>query len=156
MSIELLLIPVAIALVKTIKQGAEMRREQKAEIENQTSTQLAPLQTLFNDAALLGQTLQEHGLNINVVSENQITCTIGSVHLNYSRHSATEPFWVTVSGVQNIDHLLSEMELFENEYKHNVQSYTYNKLIENVNRSEMRISEETVLEDNSILITLDV
>ncbi|MDR1630661.1 MAG: hypothetical protein LBS36_10695 [Oscillospiraceae bacterium] len=117
---------------------------------------LPPIETIFNDMTLLQKTLEEHGLSVSVVSDHQLLCRIGEVLLDYTRQTAGEPFRVAVSGLQNIDNFLNEMECFEREYKQNVQSYTYNKLINNLSESNMTVAEETVLEDNSILLTINI
>ena len=117
---------------------------------------LPPIETIFNDLTLLEKTLIEHGLSVSVLSEHQLICQVGGVQLDYSRQTGGEPFKMTVSGLQNIDDFLNELECFEREYKQNVQSYTYNRLIDNLNRSTMKISEETLLEDNSIMLVIDI
>lgn len=124
--------------------------------EKSQSKALPPIETIFNDMTLLKKTLQEHGLSVSVLSDNQLLCQIGDVRLDYSRQAVEDPFKVIVSGLQNVDDFFNEMECFEREYRQNVQSYTYDKLIENLNQSNMKIVEETVLEDNSILLTIDL
>ena len=124
--------------------------------EKSQSETLPPMKTIFNDITLLKKTLEEHGLSVSVLSDDQLICQIGDVLLDYTRKTAGEPFEVTVSGLQNIDDFLNELECFEREYRQNVQSYTYNKLVESLNKSNMRIADETVLEDNSILLTIDM
>jgi hypothetical protein len=118
--------------------------------------QIPALQTIFTDNVLLEKTLYEHGLTITIISENQLVCQVEDVELNYVRYNAGEPFYVTISGAKDINKLLKEIECFDNEYRHNVQSFTYNKLIENLSKSNMKIAEETILEDNSILLTIDL
>lgn len=154
MSISIILIPLAVALSVTAKAAVETQIENKA--KGQTVTQLAPMQTIFNDLTLLEQTLREHGLAVTVVSENKLICKAGEASLEYTRALSGEPFWVTVSGVKNVDNFISEMECFEREYNQNVQSYTYNKLVENLSGSDMKVAEETILDDNSILLTIDL
>ena len=156
MSVSIVLIPLAVALSVTVKAAAAAQIEQKNKRKEHTLTQLAPMQTIFNDKTLLEQTLREHGFSVTVMSENQLICQAGEARLDYSRQTAGEAFWVSVSGVDHVENFISEMECFEREYKQNVQSYTYNKLVENLNESNMRISEESVLEDNSILLTIDI
>ena len=181
MSISLLLLPLAIALgttvtttavsaaaitaaaagskaVLAVAAEANLRhlkhlRELYEERKNET---LPPLETIFNDMSLLAKTLTEHGLVVSILSDNQLSCQIGEVLLEYFRQAAGEPFKVNVSGLQDIESFLNEMECFEREYKHNVQSYTYNKLMENLNESNMKLVREDLLEDNSILLTIDI
>jgi len=156
MSISIVLIPLAVALSITAKAAVETQREQKNKAKGQPLKQIAPMETIFNDLSLLEQTLREHGFAVAVMSENQLICQAGQARLDYSRYTAGEPFWVSVSGVNNVDNFISEMDCFEREYKQNVQSYTYNKLMENLNESNMSVAEEAVLEDNSILLTIDI
>ncbi|MDR0515005.1 MAG: hypothetical protein LBG81_07590 [Coriobacteriaceae bacterium] len=117
---------------------------------------LPPVETVFNDAALLQKTLVEHGLAVTFVSENRLLCQVGNVTFDYLRETVGQPFKVTISGLQDTDAFLNELECLETEYRQNVQSYTYNKLIENLSGTSMRISEEAVLEDNSLLLTIDI
>ena len=181
MSISLILLPLSIALgasvtttaVSTVAAGAAVvgskavlavaaeahlrhLKHLRELYEKGQSETLPPLETIFNDIVLLKKTLEEHGLTVSVLSDNQLLCHIGDVLLDYSRQTAGESFNLTVSGLQNIDDFFNEMECFEREYKQNVQSYTYNKLMENLNESNMKVAEETVLEDNSILLTIDI
>jgi len=52
--------------------------------------------------------------------------------------------------------LLEELECLDKEYKQNVQSYTYEKLLAGLGANNMTLQSEEVLEDNSILLTIDV
>ncbi|MCL2719574.1 MAG: hypothetical protein FWE14_12425 [Lachnospiraceae bacterium] len=124
--------------------------------EKSQNNTLPPIETIFNDAVLLEKTLKEHGLSVTVLSDSQLTCQIGDVRLDYSRQTMGESFNVTVSGLQDIDNFFNELECFEREYKQNVQSYTYNRFMEKLNESNMRVAEEILMEDNSILLTIDI
>lgn len=124
--------------------------------EKGQSETLPPIETIFNDITLLKKTLDEHGLTTSVLSDNQLICRIGDVLIDYTRQTNGEPFQLTISGLQNIDNFFEEMECFEREYRQNVQSYTYNKLMNNLNERNMNVVEETILEDNSIMLTIDI
>jgi len=155
MSISAVIAPLAIALAVTVAQSVSAQRE-KNKTKGMAATKLAPMQTIFNDVMLLEKTLREHGLPVAVVSENHLVCQAGSIRLDYQRQISDGPFWVTVHGIQNMDGFLAEMQCFEQEYKQNVQSYTYNRLMESIAERNMHVVEETVLEDNSILLTIDI
>ncbi|MDR0220411.1 MAG: hypothetical protein LBI54_03275 [Lachnospiraceae bacterium] len=154
MSISIVLIPLALALSLTVDSVIQMQLEQKN--KEQLGDRLAPMQSIFTDAALLEKTLREHGFAVTLVSENEVVCQVGTIRLDYTRQTAGEPFLVTVTGINNLESFLAEMECFEREYRQNVQSYTYQKLMENLAASHMRVAQETVLEDNSILLTIDI
>ncbi|EKN36478.1 hypothetical protein CFSAN001627_26723, partial [Clostridium botulinum CFSAN001627] len=57
------------------------------------------------------------------------------------------------SSLKNVFHHLS---IIDEEYKHNVQEYTYKKVVEKLNETDMYIDNEEVLEDNSILLTVNI
>ena len=150
MSISLILMPLAIALAVTVKASIG----DKFEIIN--DEQLPPVETIFNDTELLIKTLTEHGVTVTVISENKITCCFDDITLTYSRQSNNEHFYVHIAGVKDYDKFFTEISCFECEYKQNVQSFTYNSIIESLDENNMKVVNETVLEDNSILLTIDV
>jgi hypothetical protein len=154
MSISIVLIPLAIALSLTVNSVVQTQIEQRD--KERLGNQLAPMLTIFNDAALLEKTLREHGFSVTLVSEYEVICQVGTARLEYTRQALDEPFVVTVIGINNLDSFLAEMECFEREYRQNVQSYTYCKLMENLSANKMKVVEETVLEDNSIMLTIDI
>lgn len=185
MSISLLLIPVAIALGSTVSAAAVTATASAVGIaagmvaskavlavaaevnarhidhlrdlyQKNQSAELPPMESIFTDMDLLEKTLREHGLAVEIVSENKLVCTAGGTQLEYTRNAAGEPFLVTVKGIEDVNGFFEEMACFEREYRQNVQSFTYNKLLDNLAANKMTIAEETVLEDNSILLTIDL
>jgi len=117
---------------------------------------LPSFETIFCDTDLLKKTLTEHGLQVTEVSVNQLYCQIGTVKIDYSRQVEGGVFWAAVSGIQNADEFFAELQSFESEYRQNVQTDTYNTLIEKLQNSNMNIESETVLENNTILLTINV
>lgn len=185
MSISLLLIPVAIALGSTVSAAtvtatasvvgaaagmvaskavlavaAEVNARHIDHLrelyQKSQNAELPPMESIFTDIALLEKTLREHGLAVEVLSENKLVCTAGITQLEYARNAAGEPFFVTVKGVEDVEQFFEEMACFEREYRQNVQSFTYNKLMDSLAANHMTVAEETVLEDNSILLTIDL
>jgi hypothetical protein len=148
MSVTMTLFPVAIVMSLTTKKRAEEHKE--ALVEH------APIETIFSNGVLLEQTLRERGLAVTALSEHQLICDVGDMRLQYHQQAAGEPFWLTVSGIQNMDDFLAEMECYEREYRQNVQSYTYGRLKNNLRELNMNVADETLLEDDSILLTIDV
>lgn len=128
-------------------------RELYVKSQNET---IPPMKTIFNDSILLEKTLRDHGLSVTVISENEIVCHINDIQLNYIRQNQTEPFILSITGIEDMNKFWDEIDCFEREYLQNVQSYTYNKLVESLAENNMKIAEETVLEDNSIMLTIDI
>ncbi|MDR1565439.1 MAG: hypothetical protein LBS74_10830 [Oscillospiraceae bacterium] len=184
MSISLLLVPVAIALGATtsgaavtgagIAAGAALALGSKGLLavaaeaqvrhinhlkelyQGVESAELPSIETIFNSTELLEKTLREHGLQVVVLSEKELLCQVGNIRLEYKREALASPFFVSVKGIDDIEAFLRELECFDREYLNNTQSYTYNKLVESLKDSDMQIAEEALLEDNSILLTIDI
>ena len=151
MSISIILAPIAIALVTTATANAL-----SAAAEKTTQKTLGSIETVFNDYELLHKTLQDHGLPVERVSDSRLAVKSGKYELLYERPAPGGPFYVSASGWESAAHLIADITCLENEYRSNVQSYTYNKLLQNLSESGMTVEEETVLEDNSIVLTIAV
>jgi hypothetical protein len=157
MSISLLLFPMVIALTATAAQASLNAIQQKQGTAG-ANQKIEPLLTTFNDTELLQKTLSEHGLIVEVLSDNAVSAKArgSNYELLYQRQSSSEAFWVSPLGWNNADALVADIACLDKEYRVNVQSYTYNKLMTNLAQSEMTIESETVLEDDSILLTINV
>ncbi|MBR1862878.1 MAG: hypothetical protein IJ806_02155 [Ruminococcus sp.] len=124
----------------------------------QPQIQLTTLKTVFVDKDLLIETLQAHGScvsNINVVSENEIIVMTECGPLRYVRPDNTQAFDLELGRVEDPQKLIQQLKSFEEEYGRNVQTYTYDHIKENLS-GNMKIEEEEVLEDDSLLLTIDI
>ena len=65
------------------------------------------------------------------------------------------PFVMEISNISDVQCLIDEIDEIEHEYNGNVQQYTYERVVNNLPKG-MAVSNEEVLEDDSILITLNV
>ena len=52
--------------------------------------------------------------------------------------------------------ILKHLSLITEDYKNNVQAYSYERLKENLRLRDFNIENEEVLKDNSILITVNI
>ena len=152
MSISLVLVPLAVALAVTVKTTVFEKMQQ----QYGTASKLEPMPTTFKDCNLLIKTLKEHGLSVSAVSQNQLSVKTGKYELHYNRTTQDEAFWVSVEGWNNADELIEDINCLEKEYKLNVQSYTYDKLMSNISGAGMTVEEEVILEDDSIMLTITV
>ena len=62
---------------------------------------------------------------------------------------------MTISQVSDVDRLVEDFKELEEEYDLNVQTFTYNRVVENLPEN-MLIESEQVMEDDSILLTINV
>lgn len=114
-----------------------------------------PIETMFNDCELLQKTLLAHGCGVNVVSENEIIVETECGNMRYVRSDASQAFGLLLDEISNLDELFDELKSFELDYGRNVQSYTYDHIKGNLT-NEMSIDNEEVLDDDSLLLTINI
>jgi len=111
-------------------------------------------QTVFNDKDLLIKTLQEHGVtDFETVGDN-VNCRIEEFKLKFYRESDM-PYKFEITHSQGVE---SE-EIIDNlgaEYAQNAQEATYLKIKERLTKSNLQIDDEEVLEDDSIMLTINL
>ena len=152
MSISIVLVPLAIALAVTLTDGSLKKVKTRAQLPDKQEH----LQTKFMDAGLLVKTLSEHGFQVHMLSDDHIIVKAGESELVYERGGPSEAFSVVASGWRDSNELVFDLNCLEGEYNSNVQSYAYDKLIENLSGSGMTVESEVLLEDNSILLTINI
>lgn len=113
------------------------------------------LETLFNDSAILIKTLEDYGCCVDKVAENDLRVQTQCGTLRYFREDNTQPFRLLLEQVTDKAALLEQIHLFETEYGRNVQTYTYHHIKENLTE-DMQIVSETVLEDDSLVLTISI
>lgn len=114
--------------------------------------------TVFVDADLLVETLKAHGScvsNIQIVSQNEILVDTEVGRLRYIRSNVAENFKLEFGMITDREKFIAQLRSFEKEYGRNVQTYTYNHIKENLTE-DMKIESEEVLDDDSLMITIDM
>lgn len=72
------------------------------------------------------------------------------------RHDAQSPFLLELQNVHDMQQLLDSLDSLENEYKKNVQAFTYDRVMASLEEHGMCAESESVLDDESILLTLSL
>lgn len=119
---------------------------------------LQSVDTIFVDADMLIETLKAHGVcvnNVEVLSENEVLVDTECGKLRYYRACAVENFKLEFGMITDQKKFIEQLKSFEKEYGRNVQTYTYNHIKENLT-DDMKIESEEVLEDDSLMITIDI
>lgn len=153
MSVTLTLIPLAVAVGVSLTAGSAGLL---AQLRNKAPQQLPPLETAFTDADLLTKTLTQHGLQVQRMGENELVVRSESGTLRYVRQDASLPFSLELLNICNMKELLDSVDQLENEYGRNVQTFTYNKVMTSLWENGMSVQSEEVLEDDSIVLTLNL
>lgn len=154
MSMSLFLVPLVVALSVTAAETVDSLTQKCADpsfIENNDNQ----IQTRFNDTALLQKTLCEHGVKVTKFSSLKLVAECAEGVLIYERNTEDEPFVVTISKVSDVNRLVEDFKELEEEYDLNVQTFTYNRVVENL-PEHMSIESEQIMEDDSILLTINV
>lgn len=110
--------------------------------------------TNFRDGNLLFKTLKEFG--VNPIYQNSII----SCHLEQStlifRQFQDSPFSVEVQNAPDLHKVFEYLSDVDDDYKRCLQSMVYERLKERVSERNMEIENEEVLEDNSIVLTINI
>lgn len=152
MSLTMILVPMAVALCVSSAETILATKEKCARI---SVNEAEDIQTRFMDTELLKETLTEHGVKIAVYNENYIEAVFQMGKIIYHRDSEDQNYKMRIADVLDVDGLICNLDMLEKEYDSNLQSYTYNRVINNI-PDNMSIESEEVLEDDSILITITV
>jgi hypothetical protein len=117
-------------------------------------TEIYRAPTNFKDKNILMKTLREYGLEPNV-ENNNIIVKIDKTELKFLNKD-NGPFTVEIINALDLKDIFNQLSLMDESYKNNVQSYSYEQLKQNLNERNMQIDYEEVLEDNSIVITVNL
>ena len=129
--------------------------------ENGSSEQKIPAHieqypTNFKDKDLLIKTLEDYGIKPIVNNNGEIIADVSGTHFRFQR-SDSEPYTVELESSTDLKDVFTQLTLIDEDYMHNVQSLTYENLKKNLEgRKNLYIENEEVLEDNSIVITVNI
>lgn len=152
MSVTISLVSAAVIACSTLTSMAVMQT-----LENKTENIIKEesFETSFADAELLYRTLTEHGCCAEKISENEIIVSTASGMLRYTRNAPLEAFRLVLDQISDPDALIEQIRSLETDYGRNVQTYTYQHIKQNLT-DDMQIEDEQILEDDSLLLTIDM
>ncbi|MCQ2754941.1 MAG: hypothetical protein MJ231_07855 [bacterium] len=112
-------------------------------------------ETQFMDKEILMKTLEEHGLNsINDYGE-EISGVVENYTLTFKKQAEDKPYMLTVKSLSEKANVEKVNEI-SSEYAMNAQEDSYLSIIKNLKANNMEIEEEEVLDDNTIVLTINV
>jgi hypothetical protein len=111
--------------------------------------------TNFRDGNLLTRTLKEFGVNPIQGNNGDISCTVQGTHLTF-RQNGDSPFSVEIKNAPSLQDIYMYISDVDDEYKRCVQAIVYEKLKQRAAEKNLSVESEEVLEDNSIVITLNI
>lgn len=113
------------------------------------------LETPFMDKNILLKTLEEHGIQDLEEEEGKIKGKTDSYSLVFEKMAEDKPYSLTISYLEgnNLEEKLNDLN---SEYTMNVQEESYLSIVEKLKENNMQIEEEEVLDDNTIVLTVNL
>ncbi len=151
MSVEMLLIPIVIAAVGTAGTGVSLLSSNK-EISESSGTLI--YETKMKDTKLLKKALEVFGYE-PFLQKELIDITLGDYELIFQLNNQ-DIFEAVFQGnvtEENAQKILSDIY---DEYTKLVQEQVYHKVLENIQDYDIELESESVQDDNSIILTLNI
>lgn len=112
--------------------------------------------TNYTDKGILINTLTEHGASDITEINDEIKCNLFGMEMTYSLKNGEQAYTLEIKRISSKDECMGIINDLNNEYGLNTQEMTYNKIKERLAQENFRLEDETILEDNSIVLTIDV
>ena len=113
------------------------------------------LETPFMDKNILLKTLEEHGVQ-NIKDEfGKIQGEYDSYSFTFEKNEVDKPYFLTIKYLEK-DNIEEKMNDLSSEYALNVQEDAYLGIVEKLKENNMEIEEEEVLDDNTIVLTVNL
>ncbi len=111
--------------------------------------------TIFTDYNLLVKTLESLGLTVTAVDE-VISCELDGCKMKFFKMTE-EHFFVRIYNTKELEKGIKQLSGLNDEYQKNAQDFTYNKIIDQISkRADIKLVNEYVEEDDTIILTLEV
>ena len=112
--------------------------------------------TNYTDKGVLYNVLAEHGAEEITETGDNISCKLYGMEMTYIKDEETMGYNLEITRVTNLDKCETVITDLNEEYGLSIQEITYNKIKERLEKENLRLSDEEVLEDNSIVLTIEV
>ena len=112
-------------------------------------------ETPFMDKSILLKTLEEHGVKNIFEWESGLSGEVDNYKLTFEKPAEDKPYTVRISC---LEHESAEEKVgdLSSEYALNVQEDAYLHIMDKLKENNMQIEEEEVMEDNTIVITVNI
>lgn len=123
---------------------------------NDQSTIVYTYNTNYTDKGILLNTLTEHGATELVENGDEVSCKLFGMEMVYYKKDSNGGYVLDITQVSNKGECEDVINDLNEEYGLNIQEMTYNKIKERLEQENMRLESESVMDDNSIVLTIDV
>ncbi len=112
-------------------------------------------ETPFMDKELLRKTLKEHGVTNISEWENGISGDVDNYKLTFEKPAEDKPYNLRITCLEQ-DNAEEKAGDLNSEYALNVQEDAYMHIIDKLKENNMQIEEEEVMDDNTIVLTVNI
>lgn len=144
MSIELILIPIGIAVGQKVATLIDKRNENKA----------YTIQTVMKKEHLLKKAIEQYGCSVQGDETNYQT-EVGDIKIGFYQNEEGVFEAIFDESVEQ-EHALEFIENLHTEYKYLIQQETYTRLVERAKENGLELESEAIQKDRSILLTFEV
>lgn len=123
---------------------------------NDISTTVYTYKTNYTDKGILLNTLTEHGAEEIIESDGEISCKLFGMEMVYYKKDGSDGYTLDITQITDKGTCEDLINDLNEEYGLNIQEVTYNKIKERLEQENMRLESETVMDDNSIVLTIEV
>lgn len=123
---------------------------------NDQSTIVYTYNTNYMDKGTLLNTLTEHGATELSDVGDEISCKLFGMEMVYHRKDSASAYTLDITQISDKGECEDVINDLNEEYGLNIQEMTYNKIKERLDQENMRLESESVMEDNSIVLTIEV
>lgn len=122
---------------------------------NDTTTTIYTYNTNYTDKGVLLNTLYEHGAEEMVEEGETIICKLFGMEMKYYKQDSGA-YALDITQISDTTQCEGVLNDLNQEYGMNLQEITYNKIKERLEQENLHLESETVLDDNSIVLTIEI
>ena len=123
---------------------------------NDISTAVYTYSTNYTDKGMLLNTLVEHGAEEIAENGDEVSCKLFGMEMIYYKKDGSAGYILDITQVSDKAGCEDVINDLNEEYGLNIQEMTYNKIKERLDSENMRLESEVVMDDNSIILTIEV
>lgn len=146
MSIELVLIPVGIAVAQSVSSMIE---------KHQQGGNTYKIQTVMKRQHLLQKAIEQYGCDVHELNQQNYQTEIGNIKIYFQQNDQGIFEAVFDESVEQED-ALEFLENLHTEYKYFIQQETYKKLLQQASEKGLELESEEIQQDRTILLTFNV
>ena len=118
-------------------------------------------ETVFVDEDVLIKTLSEHGAENIYTEGDKLSCEMEGFILEFYKDNPTEeiafpPYKMKITTNCDEEEIQSLLDDINSEYKLNTQEENYIKIKDRLDKQNLKVEEEEVMDDNTIVLTVNI